>query len=108
MAKTNKKKRVRRNVSNGIAHIHATFNNTTVTVTDNRGEAPLRDTFRVKNPTREANEGTFNGFRGRRGGGRIDWILTSPAWQVQSAKIMTYNQDGRYPSDHFPVTAVLQ
>ncbi|MCH1496744.1 MAG: 30S ribosomal protein S11 [Rubripirellula sp.] len=38
MAKTNKKKRVRRNVSNGIAHIHATFNNTTVTITDPKGD----------------------------------------------------------------------
>ena len=38
MAKTNKKKRVRRNVSSGIAHIHATFNNTTVTITDPKGD----------------------------------------------------------------------
>ncbi|MEL6895750.1 MAG: 30S ribosomal protein S11 [Planctomycetota bacterium] len=38
MAKTNKKKRVRRNVTNGIAHIHATFNNTTVTITDIKGD----------------------------------------------------------------------
>ena len=39
VAKTNKKKRVRsRNVSNGIAHIHATFNNTTVTITDTKGD----------------------------------------------------------------------
>ncbi len=37
MAKT-KKKRVRRNVTYGVAHIHATFNNTTVTITDTKGE----------------------------------------------------------------------
>ena len=37
MAKT-KKKRVRRNVTFGIAHIQATFNNTTVTITDTKGE----------------------------------------------------------------------
>ncbi len=37
MAKT-KKKRVRRNVTYGIAHIQATFNNTTVTITDTKGE----------------------------------------------------------------------
>ncbi len=37
MAKT-KKKRVRRNVTYGMAHIHATFNNTTVTITDTKGE----------------------------------------------------------------------
>ncbi|MEM9827691.1 MAG: 30S ribosomal protein S11, partial [Planctomycetota bacterium] len=37
MAKTNKKKRIRRNVSSGIAYINATFNNTTVTITDPKG-----------------------------------------------------------------------
>jgi small subunit ribosomal protein S11 len=37
VAKT-KKKRVRRNVTYGMAHIHATFNNTTVTITDTKGE----------------------------------------------------------------------
>ena len=33
-----KKRRVRRNVTVGIAHINATFNNTTVTITDNKGD----------------------------------------------------------------------
>ena len=38
MAKV-KKKRVKRNVSMGIAHINASFNNTTVTITDTKGDA---------------------------------------------------------------------
>lgn len=33
------KRRVRKNVQNGIAHIHATFNNTIVTLTDASGNA---------------------------------------------------------------------
>ena len=33
-----KKKRTRRNVTVGVAHIKATFNNTTVTITDTRGD----------------------------------------------------------------------
>jgi small subunit ribosomal protein S11 len=33
-----KKKKVKKNVSNGIASIHATFNNTIVTITDMRGD----------------------------------------------------------------------
>ena len=37
MAKS-KKKKVRRNVSAGIVYIKATFNNTTVTVTDTKGD----------------------------------------------------------------------
>lgn len=38
MAKTNKRKKVRRNVTSGVAYIHATFNNTTVTITDTKGD----------------------------------------------------------------------
>jgi len=33
-----KRKRVRRNVTRGIAHIKATFNNTIITITDTNGE----------------------------------------------------------------------
>ena len=34
-----KRRKIRRNVSVGIAHIKATFNNTTVTITDTKGDA---------------------------------------------------------------------
>ena len=37
MAKT-KKRKTRRNVSRGIAHIRSTFNNTIVTITDSNGD----------------------------------------------------------------------
>lgn len=37
MAKS-KRRRVRRNVTRGVAHIKATFNNTTVTITDMNGD----------------------------------------------------------------------
>ena len=37
MAKT-KRRRTRRNVTVGIAHVKATFNNTTITITDTKGE----------------------------------------------------------------------
>lgn len=37
MAKT-KKRKIRRNITQAIVHIRATFNNTTVTVTDTRGD----------------------------------------------------------------------
>ena len=38
MAKRTGKRKVRRNVARGIAHIKATFNNTLVTITDMNGE----------------------------------------------------------------------
>lgn len=38
MAKKSGKRKVRRNVARGVAHIRATFNNTIVTITDANGE----------------------------------------------------------------------
>ena len=38
MAKSNKKKKARRNVSRGIAHVQSTFNNTIITITDTNGD----------------------------------------------------------------------
>lgn len=53
-------------------------------------------------------EGTFHAFTGRTEGGRIDWILHTPGWRVLSASIDTSAHRGRYPSDHFPVIAVIR
>ncbi|MDR0674454.1 MAG: 30S ribosomal protein S11 [Zoogloeaceae bacterium] len=41
MAKTTQKvrKKVKKNVAEGIAHIHASFNNTIITITDRQGNA---------------------------------------------------------------------
>ncbi|MDR1485451.1 MAG: 30S ribosomal protein S11 [Planctomycetaceae bacterium] len=39
MAKVVKKRKVKRIVAVGVAHIKATFNNTTVTITDSKGDA---------------------------------------------------------------------
>ena len=36
---TSRKRRVRKNVARGVAHIHSTFNNTIVTITDESGNA---------------------------------------------------------------------
>ena len=37
-AKPGQKKRIRKGVTKGVAHIRATFNNTIVTITDTNGE----------------------------------------------------------------------
>ena len=37
-AKVTRKKRVKKNVVNGVAHVHSTFNNTIVTITDEAGQ----------------------------------------------------------------------
>jgi endonuclease/exonuclease/phosphatase family metal-dependent hydrolase len=40
--------------------------------------------------------------------GKIDFIFTPSNTQVVDAAILHTNRDGRYPSDHFPVTARLR
>ena len=37
--KSESRRRTRRNIAAGVAHINATFNNTTVTITDTKGDA---------------------------------------------------------------------
>jgi endonuclease/exonuclease/phosphatase family metal-dependent hydrolase len=67
----------------------------------------LRDTYRVLHPT-DTLVGTFNGFTGARSGEKIDHVLVSERWSVLDAGIVTTSEAGRFPSDHFPVTAVVR
>lgn len=67
----------------------------------------LLDTYRRVHPQRQSDEGSFNGFQPEAvNGGRIDWIAQR-GWNVVSAEINRTSYDGRTPSDHWPVTAVL-
>jgi endonuclease/exonuclease/phosphatase family metal-dependent hydrolase len=52
--------------------------------------------------------GTFHGFTGQAKEGRIDWILVNRTFEAVQCGIDRSNRDGRYPSDHFPVTATLR
>jgi len=56
----------------------------------------------------EIDAGTGHGFKGVRSEKRIDWILCSQEFQVKEVQIVYFNQDGRYPSDHYPVVAALR
>jgi endonuclease/exonuclease/phosphatase family metal-dependent hydrolase len=68
----------------------------------------LTDTYRTQHPKPNPNgESTSTRWNGNRKGRRIDWILSSQHWRVSAAAIDYANDDGRYPSDHYPVTAVL-
>ncbi|AQT68514.1 exodeoxyribonuclease III (xth) [Anaerohalosphaera lusitana] len=51
--------------------------------------------------------GTFNGFDGNADGKRIDYIFVSKDVEIFDAAILRYNEGGRYPSDHYPVTAII-
>ena len=70
--------------------------------------SPVVDTYRVAFLIRGAEEGTFSGFDARNvTGPRIDWIACSRDWKVVKAGIDRTARDGRTPSDHFAVYAVL-
>jgi endonuclease/exonuclease/phosphatase family metal-dependent hydrolase len=68
-------------------------------------EGGLHDTFRKAHPD-EKDVNTFNGF-GRPSGVKIDAVVVTDHWETQDAKIVRTRVDGRFPSDHFPVTATL-
>jgi len=71
------------------------------------GDSPLDDTWRALHPPGlEAT--TQHGFDGCPRGGRIDWILFSYPFRVKEAFIVTDNQNGRYPSDHFPYGVLVE
>jgi endonuclease/exonuclease/phosphatase family metal-dependent hydrolase len=72
-------------------------------------DSPVVDTYRSTHPAKQENEGTFSGFKSdQTSGARIDWIAVSKDWTILEAKIDHTAQEGRTPSDHFPVTAILQ
>ena len=71
-------------------------------------QASIVDTYRIAHPKRVEGEGTFSAWSGKRSGNRIDWVLHTPHFLTLSANIDRYNDSGRYPSDHYPVTAILK
>jgi endonuclease/exonuclease/phosphatase family metal-dependent hydrolase len=56
----------------------------------------------------DAGVGTAHGFTGRTSGPKIDHIAVSEQAQALDVKIDRHQLNGRYPSDHFPVTATVR
>jgi endonuclease/exonuclease/phosphatase family metal-dependent hydrolase len=67
----------------------------------------LRSAFRVVRPS-AAVAGTFNAFRGDSTGGMIDHVLVGPRWMVIDADIDRRRFGPLWPSDHFPVWAIVR
>lgn len=53
-------------------------------------------------------DNTWSGFKGDTDGTRIDWILYKGPLAALESETVTYNENGRFPSDHYPVFAVLE
>ncbi len=65
----------------------------------------FQDTFRLTHPSVDQRQGTFHGFQGFVTGPRIDFIFACPQMEVLQARILRHNNEGRFPSDHFPILA---
>ncbi len=70
--------------------------------------SPIRfiDSYRQVSPDEEI-VGTFNGFKGENTGEKIDYVFVLPEVQVKEASIIRDSKEGRFPSDHYPVSAKL-
>ncbi|MGC8830293.1 MAG: endonuclease/exonuclease/phosphatase family protein [Verrucomicrobiia bacterium] len=66
------------------------------------------DSFRASNPIPTPYELSFHGWKGGRQGRRIDWILHTPDMVTLNSVIDYTSDEGRYPSDHYPVEAVIR
>ncbi|MBA4106821.1 MAG: hypothetical protein C0485_13790 [Pirellula sp.] len=68
----------------------------------------LIDAYRDMTPTIGRDEATFHGYSGGTRGSRIDFVLHDESFETLDATIIRTSYAGRYPSDHFPVTATLR
>ncbi len=66
------------------------------------------DSFRETHPVRGPDEASFHGFKGGIQGSRIDFIFHTDHFVATAAAIDRASKDGRYPSDHYPVTATVR
>ena len=75
----------------------------------------LVDSFRLVHPE-EKNVATFHGFKGtdytynnvNKVGAKIDYIFVTPGVKCLEAEIIRTNDNGRYPTDHYPIRATIQ
>lgn len=69
----------------------------------------FRDSWPLAKARRNEGLNSFNGFKPpERNDERIDWILTRGKVEVRQAEIVSFERNGQFPSDHFPVVAWLQ
>ncbi len=67
---------------------------------------PLVDSFRQLYPN-ATGVSTFHDFLGGTAGDKIDFIFMGPGEKALAAEIVHTSENGRYPSDHYPVTATI-
>ncbi|MCC7473993.1 MAG: endonuclease/exonuclease/phosphatase family protein [Pirellulales bacterium] len=75
-----------------------------------KAEPKLRlfDSYREVHPKRSPQEASFNGWKLRTEGSRIDFVLHTREFVATKSEIVRTTYDGRLPSDHYPVLATLR
>lgn len=72
------------------------------------GQLYLRDAWDIAGKREGEQVGTFHNWRGTSNNDRrIDWVLVSPEFECARATVVTYEEKGQWPSDHFPVVCDL-
>lgn len=66
------------------------------------------DSYRAVHPERASDEASFNGWKPVVEGSRIDWVLFTGGFTAEKAEINRTHENGRMPSDHYPVDALLR
>lgn len=51
---------------------------------------------------------TMSMFKGNKRGVHIDYIFVSEEFKVNNVEIIRHNENGRYPSDHYPLMADIE
>ncbi|HIW74870.1 MAG TPA: endonuclease/exonuclease/phosphatase family protein [Firmicutes bacterium] len=78
-------------------------------LSENRhGYGDIRLTNIFSSPQAGEARNTYHGFKGKWKGTPIDYIFVSEEFEVDKAYVDTSSVDGRYPSDHYPLVAVLR
>jgi endonuclease/exonuclease/phosphatase family metal-dependent hydrolase len=69
---------------------------------------PMLDTFTIANPDAEyTGTNNFN-YSGKKNSNQIDYILVPRGTRVIDSRIIYYNVNGLYPSDHFPLVSEFE
>ena len=75
---------------------------------DTPGAIAWIDSYRTVHPQRKPDEASFNGFKSVTAGSRIDFVFHTSHFVATASEIDRTSRNGRFPSDHYPVTAVLK
>jgi endonuclease/exonuclease/phosphatase family metal-dependent hydrolase len=102
----------RQESSAAVISLIATFGRSAVVLAGDFNAPPGSESMqmleRVMDRATRGRPATFHGFTGVGIPVRIDHVFTSQGIRATKARVVRFNDQGKYPSDHFPVVVVLR